>query len=46
MKNLKKIIDNIETTLIITGLILGVLYFYVEYVLTKPFTKKTRKLEY
>ena len=46
MKNLKKIIDNIETTLIITGLILGVLYFYVEYISTKPFTKKNRNLEY
>lgn len=46
MKNLKKIIDNIETTIIIIGFILGVLYFYVEYLVMKPFTKKTRKLEY
>ena len=45
MKNLKKIIDNIESTLIVTGFMLGILYFYIEYSVMRPFTKKTRKLE-
>ena len=46
MKNIfKKIISTIESTLIVTGFMLGILYFYIEYLVVRPFTKKTRKLE-
>lgn len=46
MKNIfKKVIGTIESTLIITGFMLGILYFYIEYLVMRPFTKKTRKLE-
>ena len=46
MKNIfKKVIGTIESTLIVTGFMLGILYFYIEYAIMKPFTKKTRKLE-
>ena len=42
----KKTIGTIETLLIITGFILGLLYLYIEYIVTKQFTNRTRKLEY
>lgn len=46
MKNIfKKVIGTIESTLIVTGFMLGILYFYIEYAVMKPFTKNTRKLE-
>jgi hypothetical protein len=46
MKNtFNKIIGTIETTLMIVGFMLGILYFYIEYLVMRPFTKKTRKLE-
>ena len=41
----KKIIGTIESTLIITGFMLGILYFYIEYLVMRPFTKKTRKIK-
>ena len=46
MKNIfKKLIGTIESTLIVTGFMLGILYFYIEYAIMRPFTKKTKKLE-
>jgi hypothetical protein len=45
-KIFEKTIGTIETLLIITGFMLGILYLYIEYIVTKPFTNKTRKLEY
>lgn len=46
MKNtFNKIIGKIETILMIVGFMLGILYFYIEYLIMRPFTKKTRKLE-
>ena len=46
MKNtFNKIIGTIESTLIVTGFMLGILYFYIEYAIMRPFTKKTKKLE-
>lgn len=44
-KTFNKIIGTIESTLIVTGFMLGILYFYIEYSVMRPFTKKTRKLE-
>ena len=44
-KTFNKIIGTIESTLIVTGFMLGILYFYIEYAVMRPFTKKTRKLE-
>ena len=46
MKNtFNKIIGTIESTLIVTGFMLGILYFYIEYAIMRPFTKKPKKLE-
>ena len=44
-KTFNKIIGTFESTLIITGFMLGILYFYIEYAIMRPFTKKTKKLE-
>lgn len=46
MKNIfKSVIGTIESTLIITGFMFGILYFYIEYLIMRSFTKKTRRLE-